>query len=83
MGGTQSAEVPGGGTEGYHVLKVCISTGSVHIGYAMAGFITIIYRKCNFTEVFRYGPKVMTRFVAICAGIGQLSCGSRWFRDLL
>lgn len=23
MGGAQSVEVPGGGSEGYHVLKVC------------------------------------------------------------
>jgi hypothetical protein len=23
MGGSQSIEVPGGGTEGYHVLRVC------------------------------------------------------------
>jgi hypothetical protein len=25
MGGSQSIEVPGGGTEGYHVLRVCQS----------------------------------------------------------
>ena len=33
MGGTQSVEVPGGGSEGYHVLKVSVklSRGS---GYA-------------------------------------------------
>ena len=23
MGGSQSVEIPGGGSEGYHVLKVC------------------------------------------------------------
>ena len=23
MGGAQSVEIPGGGTEGYHVLRVC------------------------------------------------------------
>lgn len=24
MGGTQSSDIPGGGSEGYHVLKVCV-----------------------------------------------------------
>jgi hypothetical protein len=24
MGGSQSVEIPGGGTEGYHVLRVCV-----------------------------------------------------------
>lgn len=26
MGSSQSIEIPGGGTEGYHVLKVCEGT---------------------------------------------------------
>ena len=25
MGGSQSSPIPGGGTEGYHVLRVCVS----------------------------------------------------------
>jgi len=26
MGGSQSSPIPGGGTEGYHVLRVCVSS---------------------------------------------------------
>ena len=37
MGGSQSVEIPGGGTEGYHVLKV----NSIFAGYRKK--FTILY----------------------------------------
>lgn len=38
MGGSQSVEIPGGGTEGYHVLKV--SRAYVSFGLIFLLFIT-------------------------------------------
>lgn len=31
MGGSQSVEIPGGGTEGYHVLKVRLLTNAYNL----------------------------------------------------
>lgn len=59
MGGSQSVEIPGGGTEGYHVLRVCVHS--------------LIHQSPPFYEPsFFAGPRQLTRVPSRSWGIFRL-----------